>query len=187
MSSYTTALSGLTANSTALDVVGNNLANMNTQGFKAGDVLFEDAMNAANASLQVGSGVASTLTSTDFTQGSLQTTGGPLDAALQGSGFFVVQDATGATSYTRDGSFSMNSAGDLVTSTGDLVQGWSAVAGVLNASGPTSAISIPSLTTLPPAATANMTLSANLDASATKGTTFSTPIQVVDSLGGTER
>jgi flagellar hook protein FlgE len=183
MSSYTTALSGLQANSTALDVVGNNLANMNTQGFKSDDVLFEDAMNAANASLQVGSGVQSTLTSTNFTQGSLQTTGQPLDAAIQGNGFFVVQDAAGNTSYTRDGSFSINSAGDLVTSTGDLVQGWSAVAGVLNASGPTSAISIPSLTSLPPTGTANMTLTANLDATAEKGTTFSTPIQVVDSLG----
>jgi len=185
MSSYNTALSGLLANSTALNVVGDNLANMNTQGFKGNDVLFEDAMNTANASLQVGSGVSSTITSRDFTQGSLQTTGGPLDAAIQGSGFFVVQDATGATSYTRDGSFSISSSGDLVTSTGDLVQGWSAVGGVLNASGPTSAISIPSLTSLPPTATANMTLTANLNATSPKGTTFSTPIQVVDSLGGT--
>ncbi len=141
-------------------------------------------MNAVNATLQVGSGVNSTITSTNFTQGSLQTTNGPLDAAIQGNGFFVVQNAAGTTtSYTRDGSFSINSAGDLVDSTGDMVQGWSAVSGVLNASGPTSAISIPSLTSLPPTATANMTLTANLDASATKGTTFSTPIQVVDSLG----
>ncbi len=186
MSSYTTALSGLQANSTALNVVGDNLANMNTQGFKSDNVLFEDAMNAVNDSLQVGSGVASTITSRDFTQGSLQTTNGPLDAAIQGNGFFVVQNAAGTTtSYTRDGSFSINSAGDLVSSTGDLVQGWSAVGGVLNASGPTSAISIPSLTSLPPTATANMTLTANLDASATKGTTFATPIQVVDSLGAT--
>jgi flagellar hook protein FlgE len=184
MSSYSIALSGLLANSTALDVVGNNLANMNTQGFKGSGVLFEDAITAANASLQVGSGVGSTLTSTSFTQGSIQTTSGPLDVAIQGNGFFVVQNAAGNTSYTRDGSFSLDSSGNLVTSSGDLVQGWTAVAGVLNASGPTSAISVPQLTSLPPSATANMTMTANLNASSAVGATFSTPIQVIDSLGG---
>jgi flagellar hook protein FlgE len=183
MSSYANALSGLLANSTALDVVGNNLANMNTQGFKGSDVLFEDAFNSANTSLQLGNGVGSTLTSANFTQGSIDTTGQPLDAAIQGNGFFVVQDSAGSTSYTRDGSFTLNPAGDLVTSSGDLVQGWTAVNGVLNASGATSAISVPALTSLPPSATANMTITANLDASSPVGTTFSTPIQVVDSLG----
>jgi flagellar hook protein FlgE len=186
MSSYANALSGLLANTTALDVVGNNLANMNTQGFKASDVLFEDAFNTANASLQVGNGVGSTLTTTDFTQGSITSTNGPLDAAIQGNGFFVVQDSAGNTSYTRDGSFSLNSAGDLVTSSGDLVQGWTAVNGVVNPSGPTSAISVPALTSIPPTATANMTVTANLDASSAVGATFSTPIQVVDSLGNTQ-
>src|SRR5580700_6272596 len=101
MGSFLTALSGLSADTTALDVVGNNLANMNTQGFKSENILFEDAMNAASASLQVGSGVANTLTSTSFTQGTLTSTGQPLDAAVQGNGFFVVQDPTsGATEYT---------------------------------------------------------------------------------------
>jgi flagellar hook protein FlgE len=70
-----------------------------------------------------------------------------------------------------------------VTSSGDLVQGWTAVNGVLNASGAPSAISVPALTSLPPSATANMSVTANLDASSPVGTTFSTPIQVVDSLG----
>jgi flagellar hook protein FlgE len=186
MSSYANALSGLLANTTALDVVGNNLANMNTQGFKASDVLFEDEINAASATLQVGSGVGQTITSTDFTQGAIQTTNGPLDAAIQGNGFFVVQDAAGTTSYTRDGSFSLNSSGQLVTSSGDLVQGWTAANGVLNASGPTSAITVPSLTSIAPSATANMTVTANLDAASATGATFSTPIQVVDSLGNTQ-
>jgi flagellar hook protein FlgE len=185
MSSYSIAISGLLANTTALDVVGNNLANMNTQGFKESNVLFEDAINAARVSLQVGDGVGSTLTNTDFTQGAIQTTNGPLDAAIQGNGFFVVQNSAGDISYTRDGSFSFNSAGDLVTSAGELVQGWTAVNGVLNASGATSAISIPPLTSLPPSATANMTMTANLDASSAVGATFTTPIQVVDSLGNT--
>ena len=186
MSSYSSALSGLLANSTALSVVGDNLANMNTQGFKSDNVLFEDAMNAANVSIQVGSGVGATMTSRDFTQGSIQTTHGPLDAAIQGNGFFVVQNSTGATQYTRDGSFSLDSNGNLVTATGDLVQGWTAVGGVLNASGATSPISIPALTSLPPTATANMTMTANLNATAATGSTFSTPIQVVDSLGNAQ-
>ena len=183
MSSYASALSGLLANSTALEVVGDNLANINTQGFKSDDVLFEDAMNAANASLQAGSGVSATLTNRNFTQGPIQTTNAPLDAAIQGSGFFVVQNSAGATQYTRDGTFSLDANGNLVTSAGDLVQGWTAVGGVLNASGATSGISIPALTSLAPTATQNMTMTANLDATAATGTTFSTPIQVVDSLG----
>src|SRR5580693_2489557 len=119
MGVYSTALTGLLANSTALSVVGDNLANMNTQGFKSDNVLFEDAMNAANASLQVGSGVGSTMTSRQFTQGSIQTTNGPLDAAIQGNGFFVVQNSEGATSYTRDGTFSIDSSGNMVNSRGD--------------------------------------------------------------------
>jgi flagellar hook protein FlgE len=186
MSSYSIALSGLLANTTALDVVGNNLSNMNTQGFKADDVLFEDAFNTANQSLQVGAGVAQTLTTTDFTQGSITSTGQPLDAAIQGTGFFIVQDANGDTAYTRDGSFSLNATGELVTSSGDLVQGWTAVNGVLNPSGATSSISIPALSSTSPSATANMTITANLDASSPTGTTFTTPIQVVDSLGNNQ-
>lgn len=186
MSSYASALTGLLANETALSVVGDNLANMNTQGYKSENVLFEDAMNAANANLQIGSGVSSTLTSTSFTQGAIQTTGGTLDAAIQGNGFFVVQNPQGGTAYTRDGSFSIDSSGNLVTSAGDTVQGWTAVGGVLNASGPTSAITIPPLTSIQPTATANMTMSINLDATAATGATFSQPIQVVDSLGNTQ-
>jgi flagellar hook protein FlgE len=185
MSSFSAPLSGLLANTTALNIVGDNLANMNTQGFKGNTVLFEDAMGQATASLQVGDGVGSTQTERDFTQGTLQTTNGPLDAAIQGNGFFVVQSTGGDTMYTRDGSFSLNSGGQLVTSTGNLVQGWMASNGVANPSGPVTDITVPSLTPQPPAATQNMTITANLNAASPVGTEFSTPIQVVDSLGNT--
>jgi len=185
MSSFSAPLSGLLANTTALNIVGDNLANMNTQGFKGNTVLFEDAMGQASASLQVGDGVGSTQTERDFTQGTLQTTNGPLDAAIQGNGFFVVQSPSGDTMYTRDGSFSLNSTGQLVTSTGNLVQGWMAVNGTANPSGPVTDITVPSLTPQPPSPTQNMTLTANLDAASAVGATFSTPIQVVDSLGNT--
>lgn len=186
MSSFATALSGLLANTTALNVVGDNLANMNTQGFKADSVHFQDAMIQANESLQVGAGVGATTTTRNFLQGGIQTTGGAMDAAIQGSGFFVITDpSTGATQYTRDGSFSLNAQGQLVTKNGALVQGWTATNGVLNASGATSAITVPLLAAQPPVATSTMSVNANLNAAAANADTFSAPIQIVDSLGNT--
>jgi len=184
MGSFFTALSGLNADTTALDVVGNNLANMNTQGFKYSSVTFEDAMNQATASLQIGSGVATANTNTNFDQGNIESTGQPLDLAIQGNGFFAVQDpSTNQVEYTRDGSFNLNSQGQLVTETGDLVQGWMATNGTVNPSGPTVGITVPLLTPLAPVPTANMSLTANLDASAPVGATFTAPVQVYDSLG----
>jgi flagellar hook protein FlgE len=185
MSSFSTPLSGLLANEQALSVVSDNIANSNTQGFKSNSVLFEDAMNEASASLQIGAGVGSTLTTRNFTQGSVQSTGGSFDAAIQGGGFFVMQDNAGNVTYTRDGSFSLNAAGQLVNSSGDLVQGWTAVNGVVNPSGAVSPISVPSLSSQAPTPTANMTVSANLNASSAVGDSFSAPVQVVDSLGNT--
>lgn len=187
MGSLYTALSGLSADTTALDVVGDNLANMNTQGFKTNDISFEDAMNEASGSLQIGAGVGSTVTDRDFSQGNIENTGQPLDLAIQGNGFFVVQDpSSGATMYSRDGTFSLNAQGQLVTSSGDLVQGWMATNGTVNPSGATSAITVPLLSSIPPAATQNISLSANLDASAAVGDTFSAPVQVYDSLGNAQ-
>jgi len=185
MSSFSTPLSGLLANQQALSVVSDNIANSNTQGFKSNSVLFEDAMNEASASLQIGAGVGSTLTTRSFTQGSVQSTGGSFDAAIQGGGFFVMQDAAGNVTYTRDGSFKLNAEGQLTNNSGQLVQGWTAVNGVVNPSGAVSPISVPSLSSQSPAPTANMTVSANLDASSPVGASFSAPIQVVDSLGDT--
>lgn len=186
MSSFYTALSGLTADTTALDVVGNNLANMNTQGFKSDSLLFEDAMNQATSSLQIGAGVGATDTETNFSQGNITSTGGPLDLAIQGNGFFVVQNTAGQTEYTRDGAFSLNSSGQLVDATGDLVQGWMGTNGVVTPTGATTDITVPLLNSRAPVATQNMTLSANLDANAAVGDTFSTPIQVYDSLGNAQ-
>lgn len=185
MSSFSIPLSGMLANEQALNVISDNIANSNTQGFKSNSVLFEDAMNTASANLQIGAGVGSTLTTRKFTQGSVQNTGGALDAAIQGSGFFVMQNSNGTITYTRDGSFSLSPAGQLVSSDGSLVQGWTAVNGVVNASGAVSPIAIPSLSSQAPTPTANMTVAANLNASAAVGDTFSAPIQVVDSLGNT--
>jgi len=183
--SFSTALSGLAANNTALDVVGNNLANLNTTGFKADSILFKDIMGQTSGSTVIGAGVATTGTSKQFTQGSIQPTAGPLDAAIEGNGVFVLRSGSGATEYTRAGSFSFDGTGTLVTGTGEKVQGWSAVNGVLNTNGNIGDISITAVASQSPTATTKMTLDANLDASAPTGTVFSTPLQVVDSLGVT--
>jgi flagellar hook protein FlgE len=186
MASFYTPLSGLLADTTALDVVGDNLANANTQGFKSNNIAFEDVMNEATASLQIGAGVGQTLTQRDFSQGNITQTGSPLDLAIQGSGFFIVQNQSGQTLYTRDGGFSLNAQGQLVDANGDLVQGWMATNGTVNPSGATTAITVPLTSSLAPVATQNVTLDANLDANAAVGDTFTTPIQVYDSLGNAQ-
>ncbi len=187
-SSFSTALSGLSANATAIDVVGNNLANLNTTGFKADTVTFQDlvtqSIGAGLGATQVGFGVGTPITLANFSQGALVSTGGPLDAAIQGDGFFVVTGAvTGNTEYTRGGSFETNTAGELTTASGDLVQGWTMNGGVLNTNLPIGPISVPVGALAPPVATQNMSTSLNLDASDATGGTFSTSIQVYDTLG----
>jgi flagellar hook protein FlgE len=186
--SFSAALSGLNANSTAIDVVGNNLANLNTPGFKADTITFQDlvteSIGAGLGATQVGFGVGTPITLRQFSQGALQSTGGPLDAAIQGDGFFIVQAAgTGNTEYTRGGSFQVNSQGNLTTASGDLVQGWSITNGVLNTNLPTGPINVPVGALAPPLATTAMSTTLNLNAAAATGGTFSTSVQVYDSLG----
>src|ERR1700722_9988666 len=185
--SFSTSLSGLTADSNAINDVSQNLANLNTTGYKDEQVSFEDLVNqslsALSSSLPV-SGSTVAQTTQQFSQGTLQTTGGAYDAAIQGGGFFVLGDpSTGAQLFTRDGSFTVNSSGNLVTAAGQNVMGWNAVGGTLSTSGPASAINVPPTLTYPGLATSNMTLSLNLNANAATGATFSSPIQVFDAQG----
>ena len=129
-------ISGLRVNQTMLDVTGNNIANANTTGFKASTTVFQDTLSqmltgAAGASpprggtnpIQVGLGVQLAATSTNFTQGSAQTTGRPTDLMIQGDGFFVTRKGN-ETLYTRAGSFTFDDTGSLVTPTGNRVQGY---------------------------------------------------------------
>ena len=185
--SFSTALSALHADSTAIDVVGNNLANLNTTGFKASEVSFHDlvsqSLGAGQGQTQVGFGVGNPVTQLQFAQGAIQSTGGLLDAAIQGDGFFVVTNASGATEYTRAGNFQVDTNGNLITASGQAVQGWIPVNGVLNASGPTTNINLPVGSLSPPTPTSNMSVDVNLNAAAATGDTFSTSVQVYDSLG----
>jgi flagellar hook protein FlgE len=188
MSSFSIALSGLTATSAALDVVGNNLANLNTTGYKDNKVSFYDLLqqSVGGGTTQIGGGVSAPQTERLFTQGSIQLTGGNFDAAVKGNGFFVVQDPSGNTLYTRAGNFNLDANGNLITATGQFVQGWTAQNGVVNTSGAIGNITIPSNALQVPNATQNFSLSVNLDAAGVVGQpsgSFATPIQVVDSLG----
>jgi flagellar hook protein FlgE len=188
---FSTALSALNATSTAIDVVGNNLANMNTTGFKGSDLSFRDLISQASgdgtAETQIGLGTAQPLTVQQFTQGAIQTNSGPLDAAIQGEGFFITQSPQGNTYYTRDGTFQVDSAGNLLTSTGAQVQGWNSTTstGTIDTSGAISGIRIPSGALSPPVAASNMSVDLNLNSAATADATsdFSTPVTVYDSLG----
>jgi flagellar hook protein FlgE len=190
--SFNTALSALSADTTAIDVVGNNLANLNTPGYKASVVSFSDlvteSLGAGLGETQVGFGVATPITIRQFSQGAIESSSGALDVAIQGDGFLVVSDPTsnGGTLYTRGGSLEVNKVGQLVTATGYQVQGWNAVGGVLDTTTPPTNISVQAGSLTPPTPTKNISLDLNLDASAVSTptpTTFSTSITVYDSLG----
>jgi flagellar hook protein FlgE len=188
---FNTALSGLNAMSNAVAMVGNNLANLNTAGYKANTASFSEMMDTelgvGQSSGTVGSGVVAQVTK-HFTQGGVQETSGAFDAAIQGEGFFVVRDSNNQQLFTRAGNFAVDATGHLITATGQYVQGWSASGGALNVNGPIGDIVVPLNGMNGGTPTTNMSIAANLDAGAvvgTAGATYSAPIQVVDSLGAT--
>jgi flagellar basal-body rod protein FlgG len=127
---------GMEAQQTQLDHISNNLANVATSGYKRAHAQFEDLIyqnlrqsGAASSEqtqlptgLQVGLGTRAVATARNFTQGNLQQSGGNLDVAIKGNGFFQIQLPDGGTAYTRDGSFQLDSQGQVVTNSGYLVQ-----------------------------------------------------------------
>jgi flagellar hook protein FlgE len=186
--SFSTALSALSAHSTAVDVVGNNLANLNTPGYKTSVVSFRDlvtqSIGAGLGETQVGFGTGRPLTTRQFTQGAIQTSTGVLDAAIQGDGFFITRDAAGATLFARAGNFQVDENGYLRTRTGEMVQGWIETAdGALDTNGAIGDIVLPVGTLKAPITTKSFSIDLNLNAAAAENSTFSTPMQVVDSLG----
>lgn len=189
--SFSTALSALSAMSTAIDVTGNNLANLDTPGFKANVVSFHDlvtqSLGAGLGDTQVGFGVGTPTTLREFTQGAIQTTGGTLDAAIQGDGFFIIQGPNQSTEYTRGGNLVVDKDGNLTTATGEQLQGWTQIVnGALNTNTTPGPITIPVGTVQPPVPTGNISFDINLNAAAVTGTatdTFATSVTVYDSLG----
>ncbi len=178
MSTFQTALSGLQAASTDLQVMGNNIANASTVGFKSSNAQFADSYAAAIAGTspqygQVGIGTTVSTVAQQFSQGNIEATGNPLDVAINGQGFFQF-NSNGATVYGRNGQFQLDKNGYIVDASGGQLIGTPAVSGVLTGgSGPLQITA----TTLAPVATTSGTLGLNLNASVTpiaSGTTFST-------------
>lgn len=130
------AKTGLDAQQTQMTVTANNLANVNTTGFKKSRAVFDDLLyqnlsqvgaatsqnTQAPTGLNVGTGVRVVATEKNYTQGNVNTTGNSLDLAIQGRGFFQVLQPNGQIAYTRDGSFQLNAQGQLVTAAGYQVQ-----------------------------------------------------------------
>ena len=123
MASFSIPLTGLEADTTALNTIANNLSNMNTTGYKAKTTSFSDLLyqqigtSGSGNEIQVGSGVAVASNSTDFTDGTISSTSVSTDAAIDGSGFFVL-DNDGSQLYTRNGAFQLGTDGKLETSGG---------------------------------------------------------------------
>ncbi len=189
MPDFSIPLSGLTAESTALSAIANNLSNQNTTGYKDTSVLFSDLFyqnlgtTGSGDPIQVGAGTQVGSMPSLFTQGSISATGVPTDVAIQGSGFFAVQSSSGVVDYTRAGDFSVDANNFLVTSDGQQVLGYPAVNGVVNTGAGISPLQLGAGTLSPPTATANVQLTTNLNAAAAVGDTFSTPVTIYDSLG----
>ncbi len=191
MASFYIPLTGLTSDSTALNTIANDLANMNTTAFKSQTVNFSDLFyqqigsTGSGDPIQRGSGTQVATIATDFTTGSPNSTGVDTDVALQGDGFFVLSD--GATQYlTRAGDFSTDSSGNLITSCGLSVMGYPAVNGVVNTNAPLIPVNIPKTGVEPPQATSSFGMSAILNSSALANDPsgiLTAKVPVYDSLG----
>jgi len=190
MGNFSIAVSGLQADSVALNTIGNNLANLNTTAYKGQTTSFEDLFyqeigeSGSGDAIQVGAGTKVSGTSTDFTEGTIlpDANAKPTDMALDGDGFFVVEQ-DGVESLTRAGNFQLTSNGNLITQDGQQVMGYATVNGVVNQNSPLSPIALPRGFTEYATPTIDFNVIGNLDSNAMVGTSFSTPVQIYDSLG----
>jgi flagellar hook protein FlgE len=189
MGSFSTPLTGLTAAQGQLQSVSNNLANINTDGFKDQTLTFSDIFSQAGQTngsgdpIQTGSGVAISSTDADFSEGSLNATGTASNMAVSGSGFFVTQNSSGAQDFTRAGDFTTNKAGELVTPSGELLLGYPAVGGVVNSATTLQPMQVGTGVTSPAVQSTTLNISANLDSSVATGATATSTLPVYDSLG----
>ena len=188
--SFSAGLSGLNANGAYLSVIGNNLANINTVGFKASSVTFMDLVSqtmggSSQNPMQIGLGVTTGSISPIFSQGALANTKEATNVAIQGGGFFVVR-GSGGNSYTRAGNFTFDSDGKLVTPDGNFVQGYTTVnatTGAIVTTGSPGDIRVPPGVLRAPVATTTIRTQTNLNAAAAVGDTHTAAVQIYDSLG----
>ncbi len=195
MTSLLSAAASLRAHQSELDVLGNNIANINTPGYKAEQGQFQEmlvttlrhaaapqgAVGGRNPS-QVGQGAGMTSVARSFEDGSIRPTGRPLDLALAGDGFFVVGDGQREV-YTRDGSFSLDAEGRLVTSAGRPVLGWNGPAAEPGSD--LVPLEVPSDGVSPAQATQRVVLAGNLNPALAQSAQAVTTLKVYDSLGQT--
>ena len=190
MPNFSIPLSGLTAESTALSAIANNLSNQNTTGYKATQVLFSDLFyqqlgtTGSGDPIEVGAGTAVQAMPSLFTQGSPTSTGVPTDVAIQGSGFFVVQNTGGTLKLHSSRRFLAGSKqlpGDLERPAGAGIP--AGTNGVVSTSGGIGPLQLGAGTLSPPSATTSVQLTTNLDAAGGLGSTYSTPVTIYDSLG----
>ena len=176
-----TAVSGLDSNQTYLGVIGNNIANSNTIGFKSSNPIFENLVSqtlSGTSNSQEGLGTDVFSIQQQFTQGAMENTSNPLNMAVDGNGFFIVQAPNGSTYYTRNGTFSENAKGQIVDSTGqNVVMGYALNSAGIATAGTPSAITLNTGAIAPLATTtANLTatLNSNLSPQTTPTTTTGT-------------
>ncbi len=191
LGSFYTGLSGLNANATALNVIGNNLANINTSGFKRSQTNFSQIMsdtirgvNGSGNPIQVGLGTRTTEVQAKFEQGSIQTTGIKTHLAVQGEGFFAVsQDSR--TAYTRSGNFGFDDEGFMVAASGGRVQGFLGTNpdGTVNTTGGITDLRIDFGEASQPSATSAVRFVSNLSAEGVNGDTYTSSIEIFDSKG----
>lgn len=196
-SAFVTAISGLNGTGRALSEIGNNIANSETVGFKSSRVAFGDLFGATigaggtSTSIQEGRGVSVIGVDKNFTQGSLRTTANSLDLAVDGDGFFQVNDSAGNQFYTRDGQFGLNNVGEIVNNKGLTLQGFQADSNgtILGTVG--DIVLTTSQVAAQPSTTVSMSGNLQSDATVstfninnlTGSTQFSTGIRVFDTLG----
>lgn len=200
LTSLFTGISGLNANSLALSVIGDNVANANTVGFKASRANFGDILSqtlGGSSAMQIGRGAMIIDIQKLFSQGTLETTSNPLDLAIEGDGFFVIRQENGPTYYTRAGQFRINKDGYMVDPNGYLLQAYQIDANG-NLTGGIGDVYLAGLASSP-SASSNITMQVNLDSrdsvaqpwTFTSGTTlpasntynYSTAITIYDSQG----
>ena len=195
LTSFYSGLSGLSAYASALNVVGNNLANINTPGFKASAINFYDivtrtfggiAANGAGNPMQIGLGIFPAEVAGIFSQGSIQVTQEGTNVAIEGNGFFIVSDDASSRYYTRNGAFSFDDSGYLIDSNGNYVMGYTQkdpTTGQIVASGELSRIFLPANTVSSPSETTMFQVFMNLDNRVDPGTTATASVVVYDSKG----
>ena len=162
-------ISGLNAASKNLDVIGHNIANSGTVGFKASRAEFSDLVASsmgASGSKSAGFGVEVAAVAQQFTQGGMSMTGNGLDVAINGNGFFKLQMPDGSLAYTRAGNFKLDKSGDVVTNDGAHVMGYKIDPTTGQASSTTVPLSFPVGAPIPANQTTNVTAVLNLDARA---------------------